>query len=89
MSLSPENTIAELFSFFDRGDNPVQVVPITIKQQTDDTQLMICIHGEHEMASVIMAELMTTVTELYDMQAQAEAEAVEDDGEPESRIITG
>jgi len=83
--LTPENTINEFFDFFDRGEAPVQVVPITIKQQSDDTRLAIFIHGEHETSSVIMAELMTRIGELFDLQAQAEAsEAVE----PKSRIIT-
>lgn len=71
--MTPENTINEFFEFFDRGENAVQVVPMTIKQQQDDTRLAIFIHGEHEAASVIMAELMTKIDELFDMQAQVEA----------------
>lgn len=71
--MTPENTINEFFEFFDRGENAVQVVPMTIKQQQDDTRLAIFIHGEHEPASVIMAELMTKIDELFDMQAQVEA----------------
>ena len=82
--MTPENTLNEFFEYFDRGENAVQVVPMTIKQQTDDTRLAIFIHGEHEAASVIMAELMTKIDELFDLQAQAEATI-----EPESRIITG
>lgn len=81
--LTPENTLNEFFEFFDRGDNAVQVVPLTIKQQTDDTRLAIFVHGEHEAASVIMAELMSRIDELFDMQAQAEASV-----ESESRIVT-
>lgn len=82
--MTPENTVNEFFEFFDRGENAVQVVPITIKQQEDDTRLAIFIHGNHNEASVIMAELMTKIGELFDLQAQAEAA----DNEPESRIIT-
>lgn len=82
--LTPENTLREFFEFFDRGENAVQVVPVTIKQQADDTQLAIFIHGEHAAASVIMAELMTRIDELFDLQTQVEAQA----GEQESRIIT-
>ncbi len=82
--LTPENTVNEYFEFFDRGEAPVQVVPITIKQQTDDTRLAIFIHGEHELASIIMAELMTKIDDLFDAQAQAEASV-----ESKSRIITG
>jgi hypothetical protein len=76
--MTPENTLNDFFEMFDRGDNAVQVVPVTIKQQSDDTQLAIFIHGEHEAASTIMAELMTKINELFDLQQQEEA----------SRIIT-
>lgn len=81
--MTPENTVNEFFEFFDRGENAVQVVPITIKQQEDDTRLAIFIAGEHEAASAIMAELMTRIGELSDMQAQVEASR-----EPESVIVT-
>jgi hypothetical protein len=81
--LTPENTLNEFFEFFDREENAVQVVPVTIKQQEDDTRLAIFIHGKHEPSSVIMAELMSKIDELFDLQAQAEASR-----EPESRIIT-
>ena len=63
--MTPENTLNEFFEFFDRGDNAVQVVPLTVKQQEDDTRLAIFVHGEHEAASVIMAELMTRIDELF------------------------
>lgn len=82
--LTPENTVNEFFEFFDRGEAAVQVVPITIKQQEDDTRIMLLVKGKHEEASVIFAEIMTTVGELFDLQEQAEASV-----EPESRIITG
>ena len=82
--MTPENTVNEFFEFFDRGDNAVQVVPMTFKQQEDDTRLAIFIHGEHEAASVIFAAIMTRIDELFDLQAQAEAAR-----EPESRIFTG
>lgn len=81
--MTPENTLNEFFEFFDRGENAVQVVPMTIKQQQDDTRLAIFIRGEHEAASVIMAELMTKIDELFDMQAQVEASR-----ESEPSIIT-
>lgn len=80
--MTPENTLNEFFEFFERGDNAVQVVPVTVKQQSDDTRLAIFIHGEHEAASTIMAALMLKIDELFDLQAQAEATS-----EPESRII--
>jgi len=84
MSLTPENTVTEFFEFFERGENAVQVVPVTIKQQDDDTRLMILVKGEHDAASVIFAELMTRIDELFDLQAQAEATR---ESEP-STIIT-
>ena len=70
MSLTPESTISEVFEFFDTGEGAVQVVPVTIKQQDDDTRLAIFIKGEHETASVIMAELMSRVEELFDLSQQ-------------------
>lgn len=74
MKLTPENTLTEFFEYFDRGENAVQVVPITIKQQDDDSRMVILVRGKHDMASVIFAELMTRVDELFDMQAQMEAQ---------------
>jgi len=82
--LSPENTLNEFFEFFDRGEGAVQVVPITIKQQQDDTRLAILVRGEHDTASVIFAELMTRIDELFDMQAQVEASREQET----SRIVT-
>jgi len=83
MSLTPENTLNECFEFFDRGENAVQVIPMTIKQQEDDTRLAIFIGGRHEEASIIMSELMLRLEELNDLQAQAEATVGS-----EPRIIT-
>ena len=82
--MTPENTLNDFFEFFDRGENAVQVVPITVKQQDDDTRLAIFIAGNHKEASVIMAELMIRIDELFDLQEQAEATV----NEPDSRIIT-
>ena len=83
MSLNPEQSVNEFFEYFERGENAVQVVPITIKQQSDDTRLMLMVRGEHEAASVIFAEVMSRVDELSALQAQAEAE-----NEHKSGIIT-
>jgi len=83
--LSPESTIRDCFDYFDGTEGQpgaVQVVPVTIKQQTDDTQLCIFIKGDHSTASVIMAELMTKVDELFAYSQQAEAPDVK------SAIIT-
>lgn len=70
--LTPESTLRDCFDFFD-GDGNVQVVPFTVKQDADDTQLCIFIKGDHGTASVIMAELMTKVDELFAYSQQAGA----------------
>jgi len=75
-NLTPESTLRECFDYFE-GSGSTQVVPVTIKQQDDDTQLAIFIKGQHETASVIMAELMTRIDELFEYSQQAEAEAEE------------
>jgi len=77
MSLSPESTIREMFEMFDCDDEtgPVRVVPMTIKQQADDTQLLLLVKGEHETASTIFASVMTTIDDLYALQQQQEAES--------------
>ena len=79
IGLTPESTINEVFNFLDVDETGAQVVPVTIKQQSDDTRLAIFIKGEHQIASTIMAELMTRVEELFDLAAQAQAEG---DAEP-------
>lgn len=77
--LTPESTINDVFEFLaGAGEGQgVQVVPITFKEQEDDTRLGIFIKGEHETASIIMAELVTTVQNLFELQQQAEATADE------------
>lgn len=74
--LSPESTLRDCFDYFDGVEGEagaVQVVPITIKQEADDTQLCIFIKGDHSTASVIMAELMTKIEELFAYSQQANA----------------
>ena len=72
--LTPEATVRDTFEFFSASENGgVQVAPVTYQQAPDDTRLAIFIRGEHEAASVIMAELMTRLNELADLQQQAEA----------------
>jgi len=83
--LTPESTLADAFDFFTAADDGgVQVAPVTIKQQSDDTRLAIFIKGEHQMASVIMAELMSKLDELFDYSQQAETPS-----DKKSPIITG
>lgn len=76
IGLTPESTITEVFGFLNAGEGVTgaQVVPVTVKQQDDDTRLCIFIKGDHATASTLMAELMTRVEELFDLSKQAEAE---------------
>ncbi|TFH42452.1 MAG: hypothetical protein E4H01_13450 [Lysobacterales bacterium] len=86
MKLTPESTIREMFELFDcdEENGPVRVVPMTIKQQKDDTQLLILIKGEHMTASTIFASCMSVIDDLHALQAQAEA----DNGGPRSIIAS-
>lgn len=73
-NLSPHSSVDEVFEFLEgAGDTAVQVVPVSFKEQEDDTRLAIFIKGERETASVIMAELVTTINELFALQEQQEA----------------
>ncbi len=72
--LTPESSITDLFDYYDASaEGGCQVVPVTIKQQSDDTRMLLLIRGEHQMASAIMAEVMSKVNELFDYSQQAEA----------------
>ena len=84
--LTQNNTIAEFFDFFDRGDAMVQVVPVTLSEADNDTRLGIFIHGDKAVASAIMAQLMTTVDHMNDLAEQADAELEAEASE--SSIIT-
>lgn len=83
--LTPEATVRDTFEFFSAAEEGgVQVAPVTYQQTPEDTRLAIFIRGEHEIASVIMAELMMRLNELSDLGRQTEAA-----GEPEpSKILT-
>ena len=84
--LSPESTINEVFEFFDMDGCGLRVIPLTIKQQDDDTRLAIFLKGDHELTSVMMAELMTRIDELHDLAAQGAATPKAED--EQSPIIT-
>lgn len=81
--LTADSTLNELFEFFDISEGGVRVAPMTIREDPADTRLMIIIRGELHTSSVIMAELVTRINELSDLEQQAEA--ARDD---KSRIIT-
>ena len=95
--ITPTSTITEVFDFLTGAAEPgsaVQVVPITFRETEKDTRLSIFIKGERETASYIMAELVTTIQNLFEQQQQQEARAelLGADGEAidggKSRIIT-
>jgi hypothetical protein len=83
--LTPEATVRETFEFFNASEGGgLQVAPVTYQQAPDDTRLAIYIRGDHEMASIVMAELMSRINDLMDLAQQKEASS-----EPEnSRILT-
>ena len=64
--LSPESSVNDVFDFIDAGDG-LRVIPLTVKQQEDDTRLAIFIKGEHGIASMMMAELMLRIEEMHDL----------------------
>ena len=70
--LSPESSVNDVFDFIDAGDG-LRVIPLTVKQQEDDTRLAIFIKGEHGIASMMMAELMLRIEEMHDLAEQGQA----------------
>jgi len=71
--LTKDSTLKELFDFIAVPEG-ANVMPITLSQKKDDTRLMILVQGEHKIASVIMAQLMTVLQDMSDTVAQAEQE---------------
>lgn len=71
-TLSKDPRLSELFDFI-KTDEGVRVLPVTVRQDADDTRLFIAIQGSHETASTIMAQLMAHIDELHDLAAQEEA----------------
>lgn len=70
--LSEDPTLSELFEFI-KTEGGVRILPITVKQDENDTRLLLAIQGEHRTASIIMAQLMTEVSDLHDLSEQEEA----------------
>ena len=69
--LTPDSTLEAVFDEI-MADEGVRVVAVTISQEPKDTRMMILIQGEHDTASVIMANLMTLVNDLEDTEKQRE-----------------
>ena len=71
--LSQESTLKELFDFIAVNEG-VNVMPVKIKQDEHDTRLLIVIQGHRDTASVILAQLMTVIQDMFDTSEQAEVE---------------
>ena len=70
----PSNpTMDELFTYFDLDEAPVRVAPITIKEDPEDTRLLMLVRGEQGTASFIFAELYNRIVELSQLEQQQEA----------------
>ncbi len=69
--LSPDSPLKEIFDEI-AADEGVRVVAVTVSQKPKDTRMMILIQGEHDTASVIMANIMTLVNDLEDTEKQRE-----------------
>ena len=73
--LPEDPLISQVFEFIDLSGGAVQVMPVTVAQDEDDTRLALFIRGEHETASIIFAKLMSEIQDLFDFQQQAKADA--------------
>ena len=71
--LGEDPTLSELFDQLLLPESGVNVRPLSLQQDEDDTRLLICIRGHHGTASFIMAEVMSKIQELFDLQEQQEA----------------
>lgn len=81
--LTPHNTIQEMFEYFHVEEGGVRVAPMTIKEDADDTRLLMLVRGDMETASIIFAAMYDAVQQLSDVAAQQEAAQDE-----QPRIVT-
>ena len=90
--LSPQSTLAHLFDFL-RPEEGCKVQPVSLAERDDGKiDLMIAITGSEAEANIIMANLMTYVTEMEAVaeQRNADSEILGTDGKAlkdESTII--
>ena len=69
-TLSEKSTLEELFKFV-TPEEGVQAMPVTMNHTPDGkAQMMIIVAGEHNTASVIMANLMSVINDMYDTAEQ-------------------
>lgn len=79
-TLGPDSSIRELFEELEVEEG-VNVVPVTISKAEDDiARNMIVICGSRAEASLILANLMQYVDELYAATEQAKANEAADGG---------
>lgn len=71
--LTRDTTIDELFNYV-AVEQGVNVLPITWRQDPNDTQLMLVVQGDHDTASIIFANLMMTIEDLMELSEQAPPE---------------
>ena len=71
--LTSDSTLKEVFDFI-KVPTGVTVKAVTLEQDPKDTRMMLLIQGEHNTASVIMANLMTLINDLKDSEKQQEQE---------------
>ena len=74
--LTQDSSINEIFAELKIPESGINVRPVTLQQDAGDTRMLIMIRGEHATASFIMAEVMSKIQELFDLQEQAEANRI-------------
>ena len=74
-TLSPDSTLSELFDFL-RPEEGCKVQPVSLAKREDGkSDLMIAITGSYDEANIIMANLMTYVTEMEAVAEQRNVDA--------------
>ncbi len=71
--LSQNSSLREVFEFVDLPEGQMNIMPITVKQDEEDTRLAIFIRGPHDEASMVMAKLIGDVQDLFDKVEQKAA----------------
>lgn len=72
-TLPSDPKLSELFSYYGIEEGGCRVVPLTVNEDPADTQLILLVRGEHQLASVIFSELWSRLNEMTQQAAQQEA----------------
>jgi hypothetical protein len=72
-TLPEDPTLSELFTYFEDEGPGVRVAPLTVKDDPEDTRLLMLVMGEQVTASAIFAALWETLEELSAIDKQQEA----------------